>query len=143
MTKPTKIKVPFFIDDPGIAPCPTISSFPLGIFDDYIIIEDEKFFYKASKNSIFTNKSFDLNKIKGIVVHRKKVTCWKKDFSLDIWGRLGTDISLNLIDIDGEKHELMPRFFIPSTDIGRKAWNNFLAKLSNCLELTVQEQETS
>ena len=144
MSKSIKIKVPFFVDDPGIAAHPTISPFPLGVFDDYLIIENGKLNYHASKLSIFSNKSFDLDEMKGILVSTKRVTtCWKKDFSWDMWGRLGTDISLLLLDHQNKKHELIPTFFIPSTNVGRKAWDKFVKELSDSLNLSIFEETLS
>jgi hypothetical protein len=148
MTKLTKIRVPYFIDDPILAPCPTISPLPFGTFTfginaDYIIIENEKLIYKASKMSIFSNRSFDLSEIDHLVVLSKKVTCWKKDFSLDMWGRLGTDIKLDLLDSKGGRHPLIQRFFMLSTGTGQKVWEKFLEELRSCLKKEIIEDDLS
>lgn len=37
---------------------------------------------------------------------------------------------------------VIPQFFMPSTNVGKKAWDKFLKKLCDCLKLPIQEESS-
>ena len=137
ITEKKKIRVPSFIDDPLIGRC--ITPFPLGIFHDYIIIDNETLLYKGSKLSSKLQKSFSVKNILKLLVGKRNVSCWTKDHRWDPYGRIGTDIELYLVDTDGEKHELLPKFSMNVAGWGQKEWDRFLSELCEFSGLPLEE----
>jgi hypothetical protein len=127
------------MDDPVIGRC--IIPFPWGVFHDYIIIDKEIFFYKGSRLSSISKKSFSLKNILKLIVLKKKVSCWTKDFRWAPYGRIGTDIELYMVDTDGEKHELLPKFFMNVAGWGQKEFDRFLSELCQFSGLQLEEGE--
>ena len=136
MTETKKIRVPFFLDDPLIGRC--ITPLPLGIFHGYIIIDNEMLLYKESKSSKL-QKSFSLKNLQKLLVRKRNVSCWTKDHRWDPYGRIGTDIELYLVDTDGEKHELLPKFSMNVAGWGQKEWDRFLSELCEFSGLPLEE----
>ena len=116
-----KIRVPFIVDDSIMGR--TISPFPLGVFDEYIILEEGKLIYKQSKISTKVDKSYNLKDLKKIMEKIKKVSWFNEDFTLDLIGRIGTEVILNLVDTNDESHVFIPKFLI--TTYGQKGDRNF------------------
>ena len=57
---------------------------------------------------------------------KKDVSCWTSDHKLDPWARIGTEIELSMVDVDGKRHVLVPAFLLK---FEKKAWNSFVQKL--------------
>jgi len=137
MPSSRKIRVPSFIDDPIVGRF--ISPIPWGVFTDHIIIDNGVLLYEGSILSQKNKKSFKLENIKNVLVLKTKLTPWTKDHKLDIYGRLGTDIEIYLVDIDGEEHELLPRFSMGVAGWGQKELNFFLSELCELSGLQLEE----
>lgn len=135
-TLPTtvKIKVPDFIDDPILGRYfdPFTPRIPLEIFHDYLIIDNETLTYQGLTRS--TTKFFNLKDIAKILMEKRQISCFTKDFNLDFGVRPGIEISLSLVGLDGKRHVLIPSFFL---DRGEQEWNRFLSELCRhtCLPL--------
>jgi len=144
-----KIRVPCFFDDPLIGRVISITQLPtLGIFHDYIIIENGMLTYKGSITSLKNRISFNLENITKLLLRKREVSCWTKEGKLDFWvclQRAGTDIELSLVDIEGKIHVLIPifRFYLmtPYFIIHRqqKEWNRFLSELCKYSGLPLEE----
>lgn len=150
MTEPKQIRVPTIINDPMVGRLiisiplrDRLISPPLGFFTDYIIIDNEKLEYRGSKISFKARKSFYLKSISKFLVRKWSLSCWTKDHKLDFYGRLGTDIVLYLVDTDGEKHELIPRFMMNAAKRGKKDWDRFLFELCGYSGLPLEEEAAS
>ncbi|MCP3928648.1 MAG: hypothetical protein GY705_06055 [Bacteroidetes bacterium] len=134
-----EIRVPFIVDDPITGR--TISPFPLGVFDEYIFLEEGKLIYKHSKISTKANKSYSLKDLKKITEKTKKISPFKKDFNLDLIGRFGTEVTLDLVDINGDSHRFIPKFLI--TTYGHKEWDRFLDELQSLSGLPLETLKES
>ena len=134
MSDTVKIRVPFFVDDPIAGRI--ISPLPLGIITDSIQIENGELTYIFSKLASKKRKSFHLKNIRKILVIKKYVSCWTNDHKLDPYGRTGTEIELLLVDSDGEKHPLIPKFLLNQ---GQKQWDKFFHKLCKFSGLPLDE----
>ncbi len=128
-----KIKVPSIGDDPLVGR--SLSPMPVGIFYDYITIKDGKFSYIGSKISSNLTKSYELNTIANLLLEKKEVSCWTKDHKLDPYARIGTEMTLYLVDANGVKHELIPKFNIGS---GQKKWDQFIEQLCHQSGLRIE-----
>ncbi len=143
-----EIRVPTFTDDlyagRVLAPFPLACRFihpPLNLFTDKIVIENETLFYKGSKVSYRADKSFELQNITKILVIKTLLTPWDKEHKIKPDGRHGTDIALFLVDIDGEKHVLIPRFMINTVEWGKWDWDRFMSELCAYTGLPLEEIE--
>ena len=137
MSENVKIRVPLFMDDPILGRM--IAFFPIPIFCDLIIIENKQLKYIGSKLSTKHNKSFDLTNIKKILLLKKKLTGLTKDYRLDPWGRIGTEVELFLVDINDKRQMLIPKFFINVHNMGQKKWDRFMNKLCKYSDLPLEE----
>lgn len=133
MSKTGKIRVPYFIDDPIAGRY--ISFLPFG-FHDYIFIEKGMLTYKPSTMSPNPQRTFDLKLINKILFLKRKVSYWTGEGKLDPSGRGGTKFVLYLVDVNGERHELIPDF---SMNFGQKRWERFLGKLCDFSGLTLEK----
>lgn len=107
--KAKKIKIPQFIDDPIVGRTLVASPTPfiLPFMHDHILIEEGTLWLKYSKTSSTPPKSFRIEDISKIIVAEKEVSCWDKDnMKFDLYSPTGTEISLYLVDNNGNKNEL-------------------------------------
>ncbi|MBT8358482.1 MAG: hypothetical protein KJO61_12025 [Deltaproteobacteria bacterium] len=137
MNELKKIRVPYFLDDPLIGRC--ITPLPFGFSPAYIIVDNEILLYKESELSSNLEKSFSLKNILKLLLRKRKVSCWTKDHRWDPYGRVGTDIELYLVDTDGEKHELLPKFSMNVAGWGQKDLDRFLSELCEFSGLPLEE----
>jgi hypothetical protein len=115
MTDKQKIIVPRFIDDPLVGRC--IGPLPvIGFSRDKIIIENGMLKYIGAQLSGISNKSFALGEITKILIRKKRVSSWTKDFKLDPYAPDGTEIAIALVGIDGKIYELIPSFMLGAGD---------------------------
>ncbi len=98
-------------------------------FYDYIYIKDRQLIYKTSENSTKKNQSFDLDNIKKLLLSKKKCAGLTKDFKFDLWGLIGTEIELYIVDAENNRDILIPKFLIPANGFGQKRWETFLYEL--------------
>ena len=112
---------------------------------EYLIIEAGRLMYFVSKKSSEPKLSFDLRKMKKLLLLKKKPSPWNDQFKPNPRGGFGTEIELYLVDTNGERHTLIPKFTIPllPIDIGQKIWNRFLSKLCEFSGLFLVETNIS
>jgi len=133
-----KINVPMIIDDPLVGKI--ILPFSLFVFDDQIIIENGKLIYKPSRLSIVSEKIFNLNEIKKLVLIKSKTSHYTKDFKKAIEEcrveSIGELAELILIDLNDNKYELIPKINLLR---GKKRFANFIKKLVDLSGLILEE----
>ena len=135
MTMRKTIKIPAISDDPITGLC--LNPLPAGLFFDKVIIEHGALSYTSSKLSpVSINKTFSLKDVSKFLLLKKKVSFWGKGQKLDLFARNGTECALYLVEINGKKHELIPKFLVRT---GQKQWNKFLIKLGETTGLSVEE----
>ena len=137
MAETVKISVPSIIDDPLVGRC----SSPLSLTGDYeyIIIEDGMLKYTCSTTSR-PKKLFKLNEITKLLLVKKKVSCWTTDHKLDPWARIGTEIEVSVVDVDGKRHELVPAVLL---NFGKNEWDRFIQKLCKLSGLPLEKVKES
>jgi hypothetical protein len=137
-----KIRVPAIIDDPivGRCSCPTSILGPLDPMNilsgiDYIIIKDGKLGFKCGLES--TPKSiFKIDEIEKILIIKRKASCWTADHKIDLWVNSSAGIEVSILLKSGERHVLIPNFFLRH---GKKDWDTFLKELSDSSGLFLEE----
>ena len=117
MAEKKRIRVPTFMDDPVvgrfISAIPFTCRFicpPLDLFSDHIVIDGDNLVFKRSKTSYQGDKTYYLKNIAKLLVRKRKTSCWKKDHTINLFGIAGTEIELNIVDINGAAHVLIPKF---------------------------------
>jgi hypothetical protein len=136
-----KIRMPNIDDDPIIGrvlcPVPFVPSF-VTIFHDYLIIENGILTIKNSIMSSRSTVSINLKKVSKILVKIRELPGWTKGPKYNWWGRIGTEIELSLVDLEGNSHILIPKFLLNN---GQKEWNRFLGELKKTLRLPLEEKK--
>jgi hypothetical protein len=137
MSENIKIRIPYIFDDPIVGRTMSPIQIPLRTFNDYLIIENEILRYKGSVASSRAIKSFNLKNIAKILLQKREFPCLTKEHHYDFWTGGRIEIELSLVDIEGERHILIPKFFI---DRGQKALNRFLSELCKYSSLPLEEE---
>ena len=132
MSKTAKIKVPFFVDDPIAGRC--LSLLPLG-FHDTVVVEEGFLRYVPRTMSPNPKKTFELKKIKNILLLERTYTGWTKEGRADPVNPSGSVFTVFIVDKDGGKHELIPLFRM---DYRRRKMSQFLSELSESIGREVE-----
>lgn len=137
-----KIRIPAIIDDPIVGRCSSPGSI-LGALDpmnivsgiDYIIIKDGKLGFKCGLESS-PKKIFKLNEIEKLLIIKRNESCWTDDHKIDLWAKNGSGIEVLIQLSSGERHILIPNFFLGH---GKKDWDIFLKELCDLSGLSFEE----
>jgi hypothetical protein len=151
LSKTVKIRVPRIIDDPilGRVMAPTLFPFDIvmWIYNEYITIENGILTHKGSIMSGRTKRSFQLKDIVKLMLEKREVSCFDKEGKLNIWGRLGTEIEISLVDTKGKRYILISRFMLnnisPFMGKVQKEWDNFISDLCKYSGLPLEEMSLS
>jgi hypothetical protein len=137
MSETIKIRIPYILDDPIVGRTMSPIPIPLKTLNDYLIIENGILRYSGSVTSSNAIKPFNLKNIAKILLRMREFRCFNNEHHYDYWAGGRIEIELSLVDIEGKKHVLIPKFFI---DRGQKAWNRFLSELCKYSSLPLEEE---
>jgi hypothetical protein len=148
LSKEVKIKVPRKLDDPLVGRVLALplffpfNRFFVGTDYEYIIIKEGKLILQGSTFSGRKTTSFQLANIEKFILRKRKVSCFDRAGKYNFWGRLGTEVELSLVDIEGENYVIIPIILtIPggSFQIFQKEWERFLRELRMHTGLSIEE----
>lgn len=148
--KTVKKRVPRIFDDPTLGRIMATFPFPFNLFmgwlNEHITIDNDIMTLRGSIISGREKESFCLKDIVKLLLDKKEVSCFDREGKLDIWGRLGTEMELSLVDNGGKRHVLIKRFLICDalsfsliTSGGQKEWDRFLSELCRYSGLPLEE----
>jgi hypothetical protein len=152
LSKDVKIKVPRILDDPLVGRVQALpfffpfNRFFAGTDYEYIIIKEGKLILQGSTFSGRKTTSFQLANIEKFILRKRKVSCFDRERKYNIFGRLGTEIELSLVDSEGKNHVIIP---ILLTNPGgtllifQKMWERFLRELRMYTGLPIEETSFS